>query len=518
MRSGELVFRPYFVQKGIGPHLESVVLTGDEENNVFCSDIHLAKEGVKISDIRGRKKFSIMLRWNVEGFGFLYLSADNGGHLYSLPNRGTRQLNLNYELLSSRSARNLRRLSSFLLHGWKPSSDLQIFLDLSMEYLLSAHHQYRHPEVCAQLAQRGLGYALWAGELMEIEFAKFAIRKTGYRRDFFFGCDARGYFQIKKNLFLDRFKELFNYATVTHYLIGDVYNFEPRENQKNYAERDKVIKALLQSGITVEGRPLFWTHKWVTPDWLRRKSYTRLLKYLEKHVRQVVAHYQDKITVWEAVNELHDWANELELSPQQTIEVTRLICNTARDTDPKIKLLINNCCPFAEYIQAGRWGWRKARYPQRTPQQFITDLIVEKVDFDIIGVQVYFVKRTIADMIENIERYRNFGKEIHLAEIGAPSRGTTQEFDSKDTTDFSTIPYEWIRHWDEELQADWLEYIFTLAYSRPYIGAANWYDFVDPYGYLKSGGLLRSPQGEKKAAFYRLHKIQKNWRLLKRTK
>jgi len=77
-----------------------------------------------------------------------------------------------------------------------------------------------------------------------------------------------------------------------------------------------------------------------------------------------------------------------------------------------------------------------------------------------------------------------------------------------------TEPYIWHRPWDQELQADWLEGLYTLAYSKPWIEAVNWYDFVDPFSFIKNGGLLESPQGEKKAAFERLMKLQDRWKSL----
>ena len=128
-------------------------------------------------------------------------------------------------------------------------------------------------------------------------------------------------------------------------------------------------------------------------------------------------------------------------------------------------MLINNCCPFADYIQKGMWHDRKAKYPQRTPHQFTQQLIDAKVDFDLVGVQVYFVHRTLTEAIQSIERYKLFDKKIQLAEVGAPSYGITQEFIDEEK-DFSQEPYEWLRHWDEELQADWLEKVFTYAYSQ----------------------------------------------------
>jgi len=513
MTDNTLIFKPNFVQKGRGPHLDEFVLASDENGDTFYSDIKLTRAGVSISDTEGREKFAINVRWNVEGFGYLFMTADNGGEFYKLPVSRSRELNLNFELAKSRIARNQRRLNQFENQAWQPSRQCLAYLNLSQDYFKDASRCEIDEMKCSHYAQEALKFGLLAGELIEVEKARFDVEKRGQRSPFLIGCDSRSYFQMDQNLFRDRFTELFNYATITHYLIGDIINFEPEEGKKYYTERETVLRELRQRKITVEGRPLFWTHTWVTPDWLKRKKYSEVLKYLEKHVREVIEHYDDEIQVWEVVNELHDWANELELNHEQTIELTKLACDVARDTNPKAQLLINNCCLFAQYVQIGKWHEKQAKYPQRTPHQFVKQLVEAGVDFDIVGVQMYFSKQVFSDFVQVIERYEQFGKAVHLAEVGAPSVGISQEFLDKEDAHFSTVPYEWHRHWDEELQADWLEFVFTFAYSKPWIEAANWYDFVDPYGFLKHGGLLRSVNGEKKAAVDRLVELKKKWNL-----
>ncbi|MBU2493498.1 MAG: endo-1,4-beta-xylanase [Bacteroidetes bacterium] len=514
MAAGEIIFKPYFVQKGRGPHIIDKFLSFDINGDPFKSDIILTNVGIKISDTKGNK-FGISVRWNVEGYGFLYMPCDNAGEFYEIEKNKELIFNLNYELLKTRVERNRKRLNKFRSDGWKPSVELNHLLQLGDEYLSSADNYKSDNEICAQYSQTGLKHAVIASEQLEIEKSKHDVLKNGYRKDFLFGCDARGYFQMDSNLFLERFTELFNYSTITHYLIGDVINFEPVEGKKQFSERDKLLDELLKRNIKVEGRPLFWSHFWVSPDWLKKKNYDELKKYVEKHVREVISHYGDRILTWEIVNEMHDWANEVELNQEQTIELTKFACEVAKDTNPKVQLLVNNCCPFADYVQLGKWGDRPALYPQRTPHQFTKQLVDAGVNFDIIGMQVYFVHRTLTEALQAIERYKVFNKRVQLAEIGSPSRGITQEFVDKETEDFSKHPYEWRRHWDEELQADWLEYVFTYGYSQPFIEAANWYDFVDPMTFLKSGGLLRSDKGEKKAAVDRLLKLQNEWKKLK---
>jgi endo-1,4-beta-xylanase len=248
----------------------------------------------------------------------------------------------------------------------------------------------------------------------------------------------------------------------------------------------------------------------VTPDWLRELSYDDLLRYVERHTREVVGYYGDRMYAWEIVNEFHDWANEVEVTPEQAVEITKLACDVARDTAPNVHRLINNCCPFAEYVQLRQWGEREALYPQRTPWKFMRDLVDAEVDFTITGQQMYFPYRCLQDTIVYIERLEEFGRPVQLTEVGATSGPSARSvFDG--TVPFPTEPYIWRRPWDEKLQADWMEGLYTLSYSKPWIEAVNWYDFMDGQAWIRNGGLISSPRGERKQIFDRFLEIQRRW-------
>ncbi len=512
---GSLAFRPHYVQRGVGPHI-NWAYASDENGDAFRSDIEAtAERGVVISDAAGHARFSINTRWNVEDFGFIFLTADNGGELYELPPEGaSSELNLNFELARSRVLRNRRRLARHTTNGRQPSREVSGYLALSDELYEEAAQIHGDEWRRAQLSQQALRYALWASEMMEVEKARDDIAARGRRDDFFMGCDARSFYQMDPDAFMEGFTELFDYATITYYLtIGHlgVPDFEPTEGDKRFDTRDVLYRRLKQNGVTVQGRPLYYAYESVTPDWLREKSFDQLLLYVERHVREVVGHYGDGMYAWEVVNELHDWANETRLSPDQTIELTRLACDVAKDTAPNVHRLINNCCPFAEYVQLGTWGNLEATYPQRTPWQFMRDLVDADVDFTITGQQMYFPHRDLQDIIVLLERYEEFGRPVHLTEVGATS-GPTNASVRLGTDPIPNEPHVWRRHWDEELQADWMEAVYTLAYSKPWIEAVNWYDYEDAYAWISNGGLVKSRHGEKKAAFHRLQKLQQDWR------
>jgi GH35 family endo-1,4-beta-xylanase len=233
-------------------------------------------------------------------------------------------------------------------------------------------------------------------------------------------------------------------------------------------------------------------------------------KYVERHTREVVGHYGDRMYAWEIVNEFHDWANESQLTPDQAVEITKLACDVAADTAPNVHRLINNCCPFAEYVQLRKWKDLDAIYPQRTPWEFMRDLVDAGVDFTITGQQMYFPYRDLQDTILLVERHEAFGRPIQLTEVGASS-GPSRQSVLDGSLGFPEEPHIWHRPWDEELQADWLEGLYTLAYANPRIEAVNWYDLVDGEAFIRGGGLLRSKRGEKKAAFERLLRLKKEW-------
>ncbi|HEX9659270.1 MAG TPA: endo-1,4-beta-xylanase [Rhodothermales bacterium] len=512
--AGTLNFVPHFNQRGRGPHLLDWAYASDMKWDAFHSNIGASSEGVTISDTEGQDQFGVNVRWHVEGYGYIFITADNGGEGYALPGDGMQaSLNLNLELATSRVIRNRGRLESFRAEGYTPSRDVSALIALSEEYLADAHHAGIGAERQSQFADKALLYAMKASEPLELDKARFDIARMGTRDDFFIGCDARSFYHMDSDVFMERFLELFDYATITHYIITQTHgmpDFEPTEGDKRYDTREVLLNRLEKHDMTVEGRPLFWPYPSVTPDWLRNKTYDQLRLYVEDHVRKVVGHYGDRMYAWEIVNEFHDWANETQLRPEESVEITKLACEVARDTAPNVHRLINNCCPFAEYVQMGKWKDLDAKYPQRTPWEFMKDLVDAGVDFTITGQQMYFPYRDLQDTIMLVERMQTFGRPVQLTEVGCSS-GPSKRSVLDGSLTFTEEPHIWRRPWDEELQADWLEGLYTLGYSKPWIEAVNWYDFVDGQAFIKNGGLLRSTQGERKAAFDRLLKLKKEW-------
>ncbi len=511
-KKGDLLFVPH-------PHADMPAIdfayASDEEDQPFKSRMFVSVDGIDVPRDFGHKPFAVNLRWYVEGFGYLWLCADNGGKLYDIGDPGGgRVFNLNLEIAKSRVARNARVFEQYRNSGTQFSAEIQGLKALSENLLNDSLKAEANASKSTRLADRALLHALWCGEKMELENAASWISRKSDTGKGYFGCETRQYVWVKSEAFTKKFSEMFNFATVTHYVWDSWYElFEPREGVYNWGIKDDIVNWLMRSKITIEGRPLFWFHPSVTPEWMRKFNFSQQKKYVEKHAHDLVTHYGDKVLQWEVVNEYHDWANVLNNTPEQMTEIVRLACNSTTAANPRVTKILNNSGPFGEYVARGMMaGDVVANRPLRTPLQFLRELIEAGIDFDVVGVQVYFPDRDLSDIARMVERFSTLGKPMYITEIGATSGPSRPSVESGQLR-IPRGPYAWHRHWDDALQADWLEQVYSIFNSRPFIKAINWYDFADFRTYIPNGGLTHEDCSPKES-YDRLKKLlHTDWRI-----
>ncbi|MBN1300183.1 MAG: endo-1,4-beta-xylanase [Melioribacteraceae bacterium] len=483
----------------------------DSNQDPFVADVKFTDSGFEIARDKVTEGFTVNALWYVEGFGNVVLQADNGGDFFKSDNFNSGS-NLNHEFARSRIHRNRSVKSRYEKTGTRFSNEVNNLVNIAEEMFGDSIKKLGSSDESAKFADKSLYYSLWAGEKIELEHARSQILKNKRNDHVHFGCETRQYIWAKSEELTKRFVELFNFATITHYVWDTWYElFEPREGVYNWGVKDNITNWLVENNIEIEGRPLFWFHPVVTPDWLKNKNFGQLKTYVEKHTRNLVSHYKDKVHSWEVVNEYHDWANIHKHSEDEITEIVRLACDTTKDTNPKVKRLLNNCCPWAEYAARGRTARSKVQSDRklRSPRKFIKDLTEAGVEYDILGIQIYFPMRDLSDIMRKVEEFEKFGKPIYITEMGA-SAGYYEQGIKLDEIDIEDKPYDWHRRWDEELQADWLEQVYTMYYSRDQIKGINWYDFSDFRPFIRHGGLVREDASTKRS-FHRLKELLESW-------
>ena len=98
------------------------------------------------------------------------------------------------------------------------------------------------------------------------------------------------------------------------------------------------------------------------------------------------------------------------------MDLTRICCETVRETDLEATSIINVCLPFGEYV-AGRFVCY-GPVPEHpvSPLAFFERAIDRGIDFDAVGVQLYFPARDMVAVSRLLDEYARFGKPVHITE------------------------------------------------------------------------------------------------------
>ncbi len=476
--------------------LESLLLI-NEDSRPFELLPKLTGEGVATISLPPGN-FQLMMRLPVAGFGEVYLYADDV--------RGPEAL-LNYEFARSRAALVRRYVKAAQSAGVSFSAGLLKRLETGEEAL-------RRAAAANEVAERvrhsndSLAETMWAGEMAALERARRRIERQGPRPGFLFGAAAFGLARSAE--YAERYTALLNYGTVPFYRATT----EPVEGKVNYKQVDGILAQPAGASLMWKGHPLVWLNRASVPEFLKQKSWPELQASWRDYILRSVSRYRTRIHAWDVINEAHDWGNLLRLAPEQLVELTRLAAETTRQADPTAFRVVNNCTLWGEYVARRLYTGGTLDRPCRTVLEYLRAVRDARIDYEAIGLQIYCPGRDMLEIERHIERFFEFGKPIHITELGIPSADspdTRLSFEERG----SRIPYpiDAVWHgteWSEQIQADWVEQFYTLCYSMPQVDAISWWDFTDP-GYMPNGGLLTRDLRPKQS-YERLMKLLAGWR------
>ena len=375
---------------------------------------------------------------------------------------------------------------------------------------LDAAAEYEH------LANRGadtgdnrliaLSHALYAAEAALFE-SSMAAAYPNPRGDLRLGCNFFRYTSPGAR-YAKYFKQVFDFATLPFYAGRTV----PEKGKYTYEYIDAALDFLESANITAKGHPLWFGHAGVNPQWLYGLPFEELQQNAREIASRHVGAYKGRVPIWDAMNEAHDWANCFELSQAQQIELTRTCCEALREADGNAVSIVNVCLPFAEYV-AGRYTCYGA-LPERlrSPRAYIEALLEAGVDFDVVGIQLYFPARDMVAVARMLDVFKAFGKPVHITEMGVNGGlrgkgGARGEGAVWAGQQLSMSEGLWHNAWNEKTQADWMEQFYTLCAARDEIKALTWWDFIEP-SFSGNGAFLYEDETPREI-FFRLGALRK---------
>jgi len=368
--------------------------------------------------------------------------------------------------------------------------------------VLDRARRTRDPEERSRLAYQSLQESAWAGEMALLDKARFDIKKRGWRRGFRFGANAFRYGADPK--YQQRFEELLNFGTVPFYTKG----FEPKEGEYKWKRPEDIAGWLNGAGLAAKGHPVLWFYPGTTPDYLKKRPFEEIRQWVYDRTPTIVEHYAGSIDIWDVINEPHV-QNVLGFTLDQMVEITNVVSQRTREANPEATRIVNSCCLWAEYMK-GQFG---TDVRICSPLEFLERMRAAKVDYDVLGLQLYYPSRDLLEISRMIDRFERFGKPVHITELAVPSSAEGDPYSHWKGPNAVRAMGTWHRPWDQGLQAEWVDGFYTICYSKPFVEAVTWWDFADyrPGHFFPHGGFL-DHEYVPKQSFFRLKRLTNRWR------
>ncbi len=250
-----------------------------------------------------------------------------------------------------------------------------------------------------------------------------------------------------------------------------------------------------------------------TPDWLRNLSYQETKPLCLEYVRRSILRFHAHLHVWDVINEAHvqpdvEPGSQVMkgFTPAENVDLTVAALKAARESDPTCFRVVNSTGTWCDYYMG-----RNPQPWQTSVYDYLQGLKDAGADYEAVGLQYYHSGRDLLEFERNLESFKGFGRPIHITELGISS---SPEF--KRETEWwggGVGGAKMVWHGDrftEDNQAQWVEWLYKIAFSKPYVQAITWWDFMDP-GFIPNGGYLRADLTPK-PSYERLLAMQTKWR------
>jgi len=454
------------------------------------------------------RPFRIALPMTVPGFGEVFVYADKRGRGYTARSFSNKPLMLNYEFAADRLATVGALSEECQRSGITISAVARQRADKAKALLDRAEGLKQDRPAFVAALMSSLCESLWAGELIVADRAEQRIVRNGPRPGFLFGCSAFGHRRHGKR-YDEQFEAVFNFATLPFYR-GQT---ERIKDQVDYSGAADILEWLGRTGIVPKGHTLIFLVPDSTPDWLRNLSFEETKRLCLEHIRRSILKFRNRIHIWDVVNEAHV---QPDVEPGSTVmkwftkdenvELTTAALKAARQADPTCFRIVNSTGTWCDYYMG-----RQPQPWQQSVYDYLQRLKDAGAEYEGVGLQYYHSGRDLLEFERNLESFKVFGKPIHITELGISSSPKTERESEWWGGGVGGAKMVWRgEQFNEESQAQWVETLYKIAFSKPYVDAITWWDFTDP-GFIPNGGFLRADLSPK-PSYQRLLAMQTKWR------
>ncbi len=472
----------------VGP--ESVPISGEV---VF-------KDGLLIVGRNDPHSVGLSLLWDVGALGAYELETTR------LPPREQAYV-LNVELARLRLMKIVQKQEDWNLFDFPKAEALQTRFREAQSIFADALGKLSEPAAAATLADEALRQAILISEELALFHSELLLNRRASSKAFvkhIFGCRVNCTIQNQK--YRDLPAGRFDYAvlpTSWKMLCPQEGVFEPECI-------DAWLDALNKARMPVIAGPLINLVENDLPDWLFiwENDFDTLRELAYEQVQRLVQRYRRKIQLWNVVGGIST-NSAFNLSFEQMIELTRLLVAQVKNLLPSARTLITITQPFGEY---------HAKTPSSVAPMLYAEMAAQAgINFDGYALELELgvprsgrFMRDLFQVSALLDRFSAIGRPVFITATSVPGRAGVDANDESEGRLDPAHAGRWHRPWDPQLQADWLEAVYRIALSKPFVESIAWADLSDLKPSTPSGGLLDDMFGPK-PAFDRLQQMREKF-------
>jgi hypothetical protein len=419
------------------------------------------------------------LLWDLGPLGEFHLETTR------LPHRD-KPYNLNLELARHRLMKIVQKQEDWNLFDFPRTDKFLLRFRETQDLLADALGKLEQPSEAAMLADQALALGVDLSEQLATFHADLLLnrrRAAGQFGKLVIGVRVDS--EVQNQRYKDTTAANFDFVVVPM----PWRLLQPEEGAFVTEPVDEWIEEMNRKRLPVVTGPLIHLAEPDVPDWMFiwEHDYDTLREMCYQYVQKVVTRYRKGVAVWNVVAGLNANRN-FPLSFEQMVELTRLLVSQVKNMLPQARTIITVTQPFGEY---------HAKFPTTVPPMLYAEMVAQAgINFEGFGVELEMgiptdgsFTRDLFQLSCMLDRFSTLGRPVFLT-LGAPGRSTPDPGDTSSGKLDPSAAGRWHRPWDPDLQAEWIESVYHMALSKPFIEAVIWSNLADVNQTLPAGGLL----------------------------
>lgn len=459
------------------------------------------RDGLLIVDRKDEHASGISLLWDCGAQGVYQLESTR------LPPR-EKPYNLVIELARFRLMKIMQKQEDWNLFDFPKTDKFAIKLSEAQNLFADALGKMHEPLEACKLAEKSLSISLELSEYLAAFHGEQLLGRRKATNGFvkhIFGCRVEP--SVRDERYKDALANHFDYCV----LPMSWKQLQPQENTFATEALDDWVETLSRRRIPTIAGPLIRLDAESVPDWMViwEHDFDMLREMAYDFVQKVVTRYRRAVAAWNVVGGM-ETNSAFSLTFEQIIELTRLLVSQIKTLLPNARTMITIAHPFGEY---------HARPKASVPPMLYAEMVSQAgISFEAFALEIELgvpepgnFTRDLFQLSSMLDRFSTLGRPVFLTAVGSPGRNTPATPGGADPS----AAGRWHRPWDAQLQAEWIEAVYHVAFSKPFVESVAWANLADLQPSLPGGGLFDEAM-RPKPAFAKLLQMKDKFRQQKK--